>query len=333
MSCSPVNQRLSEAASSHSHSTPCGRGTTERKEPYRDHELSVSVNSTSSLLSPIYHESYESDDDDDDLQRLEDNNSAGSHRTLRPPEEGRHSQTHSMENLNLTPWEAWLLHKEREGRVELQRKISEQLKQEEELLKEQQHKEKKKLLAEEQRKEWVRKKKEQERKEKEERLLKEQRDKEAEERGRISAQEKGKEKYEAWLRKKKMEEQERKRKEKEQEEKSLTEQREKKDKASQVFKEWLEQAKNKPRPVLNSYGYVNGKLTGYYDASSYPAPAFYNPIPWKPIPVPPPPKEATKNVSAKKKKRPVSSQSYRPNVRSLNKPKDNLHVAGRILKR
>ncbi|KAE8606831.1 hypothetical protein XENTR_v10010895 [Xenopus tropicalis] len=337
MSCSPVNKRLSDSAPSRSHSTPHGLVKTERRAPSRGHDLSVSADSTSSLLSPIYHESYESDVEDvtSDLQRLKDNNAAGKHRAPGTPEKGRHSQTeeHSMENLNLTPWEAWLLHKEKEGRIELQRKISEELKQEEERLKEQRQKEMKKKLAEEQRKEWVRKKKDQEQKERDERLLKEQQDKEAEELRRISVQEKANEKFEEWLRKKKVEEQERKKKEKEEEEKFQAAQRDKKDKASKVFKEWLEQAKDKPRPTLNSYGYVNGKLTGYYDASSYPAPGFYNPIPWKPIHIPPPPKEATKNLSAKKKKRPVSSQLYRPNVRSLSKPKDNLHVGGGIVKR
>lgn len=42
----------------------------------------------------------------------------------------------------------------------------------------------------------------------------------------------------------------------------LAEQRAKKEQAEQIFQEWLEQAKNKPRPTSNSYGYVNGKLTG-----------------------------------------------------------------------
>ncbi|XP_042760959.1 coiled-coil domain-containing protein 34 isoform X4 [Panthera leo] len=37
---------------------------------------------------------------------------------------------------------------------------------------------------------------------------------------------------------------------------------EKKEIAEKKFKEWLENAKNKPRPAAKGYGYANGKLTG-----------------------------------------------------------------------
>ncbi|KAG8430971.1 hypothetical protein GDO86_019632, partial [Hymenochirus boettgeri] len=214
-------------------------------------------------------------------------------------ENGRqsHADEISLENRNLTPWESWLLDKEKKARNELQRKFAE------------------------------------ERKVKEEKLEKELQEKASEEQKRIRAQEKNQAKYREWLQKKKEEEQERKKKEQEQEENSKAEQLEKKEKAKKMFEEWLEQAKIKPRPTLHSYGYVNGKLTGYYDGSSYPAPGFLNPIPWKPIPMPPPPKETVKNPSAKKKKRAVSSQPYNSNVSSLYKPKDNLRVVGGTLRR
>ncbi|KAG8429590.1 hypothetical protein GDO86_019761, partial [Hymenochirus boettgeri] len=181
-------------------------------------------------------------------------------------ENGRqsHADEISLENRNLTPWESWLLDKEKKARNELQRKFAEELKQEEERQKEQQRKEIKKTLAEENHKEWVRKKQDLERKVKEEKLEKELQEKASEEQKRIRAQEKNQAKYREWLQKKKEEEQERKKKEQEQEENSKAEQLEKKEKAKKMFEEWLEQAKIKPRPTLHSYGYVNGKLTGLW---------------------------------------------------------------------
>ncbi|KAM4723154.1 coiled-coil domain-containing protein 34 [Rhinophrynus dorsalis] len=318
----------------HSHSTPHGQAKKETGLRSKSYDLSSTGDSTYSLLSPIFHDSYENDEEESVHRSLTEESDIRKHRVDSRSEEERHRKTEelSLEDLNLTPWEAWLLLKEKQGRIELQRKICEELKQKEEKRKEQQKKEMKKSFAEEQHKEWVRKKEEQERKEKECRLQKERQEKESEEQRKMAAQAKSKEKYQEWLRKKKEEEQERKKKEKEQEEKRVMEQREKKEKANKMFEEWLEQAKNKPRPTLNSYGYVNGKLTGYYDGSSYPAPGFYNPIPWKPIPVPPP-KDAAKNVSGKKKKRANSSQPYRSNLGSLYKPKDNLRVGGGMLKR
>ncbi|CAH2326151.1 Hypothetical predicted protein [Pelobates cultripes] len=321
-----------------SHSTPHKPASTrESAEGSYNGNLPSPGDSTYSLLSPIYHDSFESDDDDpvlnpeilrDDIKNVE----------LRSQDsQEKEKQTKTLEvsehDLNLTPWQAWLVSKEKQWRIELERKLSEEMKKEEEIQKEQHKKEMKKLLAEGQHKEWVRKKQEQEKKEKEQNLLKEQQIKELEQRRKTALEERNKEKYKEWMRKKKEEEQERKRKEKEEAETYLAEQREKKEKARKVFEEWLEQAKTRPRPTLHSYGYANGKLTGYYDGSSYPAPGFFNPIPWKPIHVPPPPKEAAKNLSKKKNKRALSSQPYRSNLGPLYKPKDNLRVGQGMSKR
>ncbi|XP_071974656.1 coiled-coil domain-containing protein 34 isoform X2 [Engystomops pustulosus] len=288
--------------------------------------------STYSLLSPIYHDSFESDIEDHSFHAEILAKETGAKEPCRT-QEGTSNIEQSLADMKLSPWETWLLSKERQGRIDLQNKISEELKQEEERWKEEQKKEQKKRLAEEQHKEWVRKKQEQERKEKEQKLLREKQEKEVEEQERRMIEEKSRERYREWLRKKRDEEQERKRRQKEEEERRFAEQKEKKEKAERMFSEWLEQAKNKPRPTLSSYGYVNGKLTGYYDGSSYPAPGFCNPIPWKPIPMPPPPKENVRNPSGKKKKRPVSHQLYRSSPSMVCKPKDNLHVGGGMFRR
>lgn len=325
MSSTTSDVRSAEAR--RSHSTPeiaMGRS--------KSCDVSSTGESTYSLLSPIYHDSYDSTDEHSFHAEI-----LSKEPEMKKPcnrnQEGAGGIQQSLADLKLSPWETWLLSKERRGRLELQNKIAEELKQEEERRKLAQKKEQKKCLAEELHKEWVRKKQEQERREKEQKLLKEKQDKELEERQKHLIEEKSKEKYQEWLSKKREEEQERKRRQKEEEEKRLAEQKEKKEKAERMFKEWLEQAKNKPRPALNSYGYVNGKLTGYYDGSSYPAPGFYNPIPWKPIPMPPAPKETVKNPSGKKKKRPVSYQLYRSSTAMAYKPKDNLQVGGGMYRR
>jgi hypothetical protein len=51
---------------------------------------------------------------------------------------------------------------------------------------------------------------------------------------------------------------------KEKEKQRQAELQEKKEIAEKKFKEWLENARNKPRPAAKSYGYANGKLTGWF---------------------------------------------------------------------
>uniref|UniRef100_A0A670Y0U0 Coiled-coil domain-containing protein n=1 Tax=Pseudonaja textilis TaxID=8673 RepID=A0A670Y0U0_PSETE len=99
---------------------------------------------------------------------------------------------------------------------------------------------------------------------------------------------------------------------------------EKKEKSERMFKEWLQNSKNKPRPASAGCAYVNGKLATYPDGNAYPAPAFYNPIPWKPIPVPPPKEE--KYVSVKKNKRPLSSHTHRSSSVLFQKSKSNVYL-------
>uniref|UniRef100_H0XMA7 Coiled-coil domain containing 34 n=1 Tax=Otolemur garnettii TaxID=30611 RepID=H0XMA7_OTOGA len=77
----------------------------------------------------------------------------------------------------------------------------------------------------------------------------------------------------------------------------------------------------KTQTAAKSYGYANGKLTGFHNGNSYPEPAFYNPIPWKPVPMPPP-KEA-KDLSGKKSKRPVISQPHKSSL-VIHKARSNL---------
>ncbi|XP_077316970.1 coiled-coil domain-containing protein 34 [Lithobates pipiens] len=319
-----------------SHSTPQKYS---KRESFTGRSASCDIDNTEDSphsFSPIYNDTFESENKGSESQsRILENESGSKYPSDLSLDNGKDTSLieQSLADMHLSPWEMWLLNKEKQSRIKLQKKLSEEMKLEEERRKAQEKKELQKRLAEEQHKDWVRRKQEQERKEKEEKLLKDKQKNEVQEQRKSSVQERSKEKYQEWLSKKKEEEQERKRKEKEEGEMRLAEQRAKKEQAEQIFQEWLEQAKTKPRPTLNSYGYVNGKLTGYYDGSSYPAPTFYNPVPWKPIHVPPPPKETVKNPNGKKKKRAVSSLSYRPTIALPYKPKDNLHVGVGMTKR
>ncbi|XP_068947436.1 coiled-coil domain-containing protein 34 isoform X2 [Petaurus breviceps papuanus] len=224
---------------------------------------------------------------------------------------------------NLTPWEEWFVCKEKEQRTRLQNRALEELSLQQEKRKEVEEREKRKKYAEEKHKEWLHKKNEQERKERERKLNKEMEEKAAKDLEKEHLQEKAKEKYREWLKKKMAEEHERKKEEKEKEKQRLAEQQEKKEISEKKFKEWLQNVKNKPRLIPRSYGYANGKLTGYYNGVACPPPSFYNPIPWKPIYIPPP-KESKTAVIVKKGKRPVSSQPYRSSSLVFHKNKGSL---------
>ncbi|XP_006864965.1 PREDICTED: coiled-coil domain-containing protein 34 [Chrysochloris asiatica] len=287
-------------------------------------------NSTMSLLSPLGHQSFPFDEDDGD----EDEEDVAKVESLKGMEllgrasevesedtQEKQKQVYSPES-SLTPWEVWFVGKEKEERDRLQQKALEELNQQLEKRKNMEEREKRKIIAEEKHKEWVQKKNEQKRKERKQKINKEMEEKAAKELEKEHLQEKAKEKYQEWLKKKNAEECEKKKKEKEKEKQRQAELQEKKETAEKKFKEWLENAKSKPRPAAKSYGYANGKLTGFYSGNSYPEPAFYNPIPWKPIHMPPP-KEA-KDLTGKKNKRPVISQPHRSSPLLIHKARSNL---------
>ncbi|XP_061856448.1 coiled-coil domain-containing protein 34 isoform X2 [Colius striatus] len=189
---------------------------------------------------------------------------------------------------NFSPWEEWFIGKEKELRARLQARAVEEMNIQRERMKQKQECEKRKRIAEEKHKEWVQKKREEERRERERKLSKEMAERAAKELEKMQLQEKAEVKYKEWLKKKRAEEAEKKKKEKEKEKEREAELQEKKARAEKIFKEWLHNAKNKPRPALNGYGFSHRNSTGCAVGNFYPAPAYCNPIPWKPIHVPPP---------------------------------------------
>ncbi|KGL85488.1 Coiled-coil domain-containing protein 34, partial [Tinamus guttatus] len=219
---------------------------------------------------------------------------------------------------NLSPWEEWFICKERELRDRLQARALEKINLQLEKTKEKQDSERRRRLAEEKHKEWVQRKKEEERRERERKLSKEMAEKATRELEKMQLQEKAKLKYKEWLKKKRAEESEKKKREKEKEKQRQAELQEKKERSEKIFKEWLHNARNKARPVLNGHSYPHGKSTGCYDGISYPAPAYCNPIPWKPIHVPPPKEDGS--VSVKSSKRSAYPQSRRSSPMVICKP-------------
>ncbi|XP_012984849.1 coiled-coil domain-containing protein 34 [Melopsittacus undulatus] len=227
---------------------------------------------------------------------------------------------------NLSPWEEWFIGKEKELRARLQTRAAEEMNIQLEKMKQKQECERRKRIAEEKHKEWVQKKREEERREKEQKLSKEMAEKATRELEKLQLQEKAEAKYKEWLKKKRAEEAEKRKKEKEKEREREAELQEKKTRSEKIFKEWLHNVRNKPRPVLNGYGFPCGKTTGCADGNLYPVPAYCNPIPWKPVHVPPPKEDSVLTM----KKRPVSSQSYVSLPIVSYKPKDKACVRSLI---
>ncbi|CAM4733858.1 unnamed protein product [Leuciscus chuanchicus] len=252
--------------------------------PQRSRSVESTGDSTSSLLSPIYHDSFELSDEEpepDQPQRVHNI-------TVTLPKDGSSSRdevdTTGLEdgNFRLSAWEQWIVEKAKEERVRKQQKAMEELtlkEKEEEQKKEQQ---KKKVACDCKIQEWLQMKREQEKKERESKEFQKSKEQLREEKRRAEIEEKAQEKYKQWMRKKKQEETERKLKEKEEAARRDAEERERKEKAEESFKEWLDGVKTKGKLSRRS----SGSSAGNYNNVNYPAPSFVNPIPWKPIHVP-----------------------------------------------
>ncbi|XP_014745295.1 PREDICTED: coiled-coil domain-containing protein 34 [Sturnus vulgaris] len=162
---------------------------------------------------------------------------------------------------NLSPWEEWFISKEKELRARLQAKAAEEMNKQLEKMKENQEYERRKRIAEEKHKEWVQKKREEERRERKRKVSKEMAEKATRELEKMQLREKADIKYKEWLKKKRAEELEKKKKEKEKEKQREAELQEKRTRSEKIFKEWLQNARNKPQPALNGCGFPHGKST------------------------------------------------------------------------
>ncbi|KFP87640.1 Coiled-coil domain-containing protein 34, partial [Acanthisitta chloris] len=190
-----------------------------------------------------------------------------------------------------------------------------------EKMKQKQDCERRKRMAEEKHREWLQKKREEERRERERKLSKEMAEKATRELEKMQLQEKAEVKYKEWLKKKRAEEAAKKKKEMEKAKEQEAELQEKKTRSEKIFQEWLQNARNKPRPAVNGSGFPNGRATGCADRNLYPAPAYCNPIPWKPIHVPPPKEDVV--LTLKRTKRAVFCQPRVSSPMVIPKPRSN----------
>ncbi|KAL6107040.1 ccdc34 [Pungitius sinensis] len=259
---------------------------------------------TFSLLSPIYHDSFDSDEDLEPSPaqltspgRSEHCGPSASPASCELPRSPSVQLPNALEPACgpfLSAWEMWLVNKAKEDRCKLEKQADEeQLRKE---IKEQQERqrEQKKIVMEEKIQEWLQMKMKQEKQEHLTKLSKEEEEIQRQLEKQRETEQKAQQKYKVWLQKKNQEKLEMEKKEKEAAALKEEQERERHKRAEEKFKDWLAKANKKSRATPKSPCYP----TSPYD-TSHTSPSFYNPIPWKPIHVPP--QEITPNKTSVKK--------------------------------
>ncbi|KAI5627112.1 coiled-coil domain-containing protein 34 [Silurus asotus] len=296
----------------------------------RSRSVESTGDSTYSLLSPIYHDSFELSDDDAEEALKEcpplDDPSLTERPSVLPISPSRNESHHAedtlTEKLNLSAWEQWLVSKAKEERTKTHQRSLEQQALKEKIKREETEQQRKKAVSECKIQEWLQIKREQE---KQEKLFQESQKTNKflhEEQKRLEIEKKAEEKYKAWLHKKKHEEKERKLKEQEEITRQEEEERERKERADEKFKEWLKSIKEKERHKRQS----SACSAGGYDNLNYPSPSFVNPIPWKPIHIPQ--HDRTPGTNSSHKKQPGPSK-YHSTPCTTYKPKDTFSFASK----
>lgn len=282
----------------------------------RSRSVESTGDSTSSLLSPIYHDSFELSEDEADYDHqpahnitvtLSGDGSRDEVDTTDPADGSSDAQ------LKLSAWEQWVVDKAREDRVRKQQKALEDLTLKEKQEQEKKEKLKKKVASDGKIQEWLQMKRDQEKKERISKEFQKSKEQLQEEKRHAEIEMKAQEKYKEWLRKKKQDEIERKLKEKEEAARREMEEHERQKQAEESFKEWLETVKTKGKVSRQS----SVCSAGNYNNVNYPSPSFVNPIPWKPIHIPKQDTTPKKSLRCKKTPGPPKSQStpcltYRP---------------------
>ncbi|XP_043083801.1 coiled-coil domain-containing protein 34-like isoform X2 [Puntigrus tetrazona] len=220
----------------------------------RSRSLESTGDSTSSLLSPIYHDSFElsEEEPESDQPRAVRSITATSSEDVAgssPYRDGVDAkgleERLSSVQLKLSAWEQWIVEKAKEERVRKQQKATEELTLKEKQKEVEKEQQKKKVVNDGKIQEWLQIKREREKKEKMSKEFQKSKEQLQEENKRAEIEKKAQEKYKEWLRKKKQEETERKLREKEEAARREAEERERKEKAEESFKEWLEGVKTK----------------------------------------------------------------------------------------
>uniref|UniRef100_W5L3H1 Coiled-coil domain containing 34 n=1 Tax=Astyanax mexicanus TaxID=7994 RepID=W5L3H1_ASTMX len=310
-------------------STPLKSKSTVPKSIPRSKSVESTGDSTYSLLSPIYHDSFEFSDEEHEeapkcTQPADNSFHTLNETTLSVSPNRNESESLLAMNtpgkLNLSAWEQWIVSKAQEERSKMQQKALEQQALEEKKAQEEKDKQRKKAVNESKIQEWLQMKNTQEN---EDKLCKEsQKTKEMlhEEKKRLEIERKAQEKYKEWLQKKRIEETERKLKEQEERSRREREERERKEMAEEKFKEWLKSIKHKDRHKRQP----SAGSAGGYDHLNYPSPSFVNPIPWKPIHVPQQNTTPRKNPARRKQ---PGLPKYQLTPCLSYKPKDTISFA------
>ncbi|XP_068710735.1 coiled-coil domain-containing protein 34-like [Montipora foliosa] len=182
----------------------------------------------------------------------------------------------------LSPWESWLVKKSAEDREKNRQKRLQNRKEKQERENEQRKRSEELKKASEEVAKWMENKRKTVSEERRKKQLREQLEEEKKLNSNRLILEKATVVYNNWLESKK--EQEKKEKRKGEEEARIRKEKdvERKMNSEEAYSRWIAKAKERPKPVYNSFGYTGGMLTGYYEWGSYPAPSYFNPIPWVP---------------------------------------------------
>ncbi|XP_008285326.1 coiled-coil domain-containing protein 34 [Stegastes partitus] len=271
---------------------------------------------TFSLLSPIYHDSFDSDQEDlesvsaeqTSARRRDDSRLSTSpvrcELPKAPSEQMFSPAVQPADASSLSAWEAWLMNKAKEDCLKLVKKAEEERSLKEKSKKQERERKQKKIIMDVKVQDWLKMKREQERHEQSVKHSKEEEEMQRQREKRRETEEKAQQKYKDWLQKKNQEKTEKEKKEKEEAALKEEQEKERRRRGEEKFKEWLtkanERSRSSPRSPCNA--------TSPYD-KSYPSPSFYNPIPWKPIHVPPPEPSLNKTSGKKPQKQRKSQQS------------------------
>ncbi|KAF7663623.1 hypothetical protein LDENG_00205710 [Lucifuga dentata] len=282
---------------------------------------------TFSLLSPIYHDSFDSDEEQElsPAQRLDRSQTSPrqSHSSSISPVRCELPKTPSelmasatelpAASPSLSAWEVWLVNKAKDERLKLEKKAEEERLLKEKKEQQEREQEQKKIVTEEKIQKWLLMKREQDKQEQVLKKCREQEEIQKQQAKQRETQRKAQEKYRDWLQKKNQEKMEKEKKEKEDAIRKEEQEKERQEKAKEKFKEWLRKTNEKSRASPKS---ACSPRSPY--GMSYPSPSFYNPIPWKPIHVPPPetPANATSNRKPQKQRKSQQSSSSAARLKS-----------------
>lgn len=294
---------------------PCTRVNDFHKQTPLDFDIGVLSDDedTFSLLSPIYHDSFDSGENCSQSSRPSSPQgrqpNIGLERCELPKKKSDQilgSTVPVMTTPRLSAWEQWLLNKAKEDQIKSEKKAEEERILQEKKNQEEKEHEQKAVIISQRIQEWLKMKREQEKQEQ----LKQSREQEtlnAQMEKQRKIEMKAQDAFKEWLQKKNSEKAEKQKKLKEEAVLKKEQEKERRRMAEEKFKEWLHQA--------NTKNIVNGKpLCASPHGKTYPSPSFYNPIPWKPIHIPPSEtakKASDKNAQSRPKgRRPVSRLQY-----------------------